>query len=263
MSVLTYFIVSAVILLFIDIAFFIICKKSASEQIPAKKKDDLNKGFIYLSILFFICGYIYFFNDSSMQFECLKETMTCTYSHSTEYDQTIRPVRTYDFSNIKRAKVTSHHRRKSGTYYTADFIEKKGRTAFKMPHDFSRELEAREEVRKINRFLSSHQKKYVFVNMPDGISPDKSFFILCLILIFFILSSQILYFLKIIPRDFDGFVQLPADIDEEIKKDLKEDGLSDEEIDAFLKEINKDADNRVKTIHLAESDDVIQRTRKI
>ena len=54
----------------------------------------------------------------------------------------------------------------------------------------------------------------------------------------------------------------PETTDEEIKKDLKEEGMSDEEIDAFLKELNEDADNYVKTVQAARNNDVIQHNRE-
>lgn len=279
MSVLTYFMIAAVLLLFVDIFLLISVKKSGNFLPASAQKASFNKGFIYLSCLFLFSGYMFFFSDRSMRFECLKETRICTYSHSTEYDRTMRPIKTYDFSSVTHAKVTKHYRSKGGSYYTVDLIGRKG-VIFKIPHDFLSNPEARDEARKFNRFLSSaqNQKVYIYMTLPAGISPATALLVLSLVLTFFILSSQILSFLKIIQNGFDNIAPEPVDMDEEIRADLKEEGMSDEEIETFLKELNKDDDNFSKTVQVAQSnkntdnfiktahiknDDVIQRSRKI
>ena len=55
----------------------------------------------------------------------------------------------------------------------------------------------------------------------------------------------------------------PEMSDEQIRKDLKEEGRTDEEIDAFLKEFNKITDNYVKTVRTDDENDIIERGREI
>ncbi|MBR1776980.1 MAG: hypothetical protein IJ752_00130 [Alphaproteobacteria bacterium] len=81
----------------------------------------------------------------------------------------------------------------------------------------------------------------------------------------FFLVASILFIMLLFtcfPRLFLTTKQ-PEQTDEEIRKDLKEEGMSDEEIDAFLKELNEDADNFVKAVQNAKENDVIQRNREI
>lgn len=228
--------------------------------VPKNKKIFEKQGFIFLFILFVFNGYMYFFNDRSMYFECVKETMVCTYGHSTEYNKTVRPVETYNFSQITHAKVARHRRYKGSSYYTVEMFGRKGKV-FKIPHDFSSEHEALNEAKKFNRFLTSSLNNYAYIDLPPEISATLLFFLVSLILAAVILFS----FLKDLKNTAGNAAKYPeiSDMDEEIRKDLKEEGMSDEEITAFLKELNEDADNHVKTVYTNQNEDVIQRNREI
>ena len=56
----------------------------------------------------------------------------------------MRPVETYNFSQIAHAKVARHRRYKSSSYYTVEMFGRKEKV-FKIPHDFSNEHEALNE----------------------------------------------------------------------------------------------------------------------
>ena len=227
-------------------------------SVSKNKKESEKQSLIVLFILFLIPGYMYFFSDRSMYFECMKETMVCTYSHSTEYDKTMRPVKTYNLSRNMYAKATKHSRYKRGFYYTVDMTGTNG-FLFKIPHDFTNDSEARNEARKFNHFLSSSQKNYAYFKMPSEISPVKLLFLLNL----FLVAVALFSFRKNIRSDSNGTVNHSeiSDIDEEIRKNLKEEGLSDEEIEAFLKELNEETD---RELTLSDpNDDVIQRSKNI
>ena len=205
---------------------------------PENKKAAYKRSLIYLFIGFLVCGYMYFFSDRSMYFECQKKTMTCTYSHSTEYDKTIRPVATYGIAHITHAKIVKHKRSKSGSYYTVEMYGRNGKV-FKIPYDFSSRFEAQAEEQKFNRFLSSRQNSYLYISPPAEIPPVSLIFGLCLFFSVIVLVS----FLND-TRNVSNTAMLPddPDMDAEIRKDLKEEGMSDAEIDAFLKQLNEEAE---------------------
>ena len=130
-------------------------------SVPKNKKASEKQTFVILFIVFLLSGYMYFFSDHSMYFECMKETMICTYSHSTEYNKTMRPVETYNFSQIAHAKVARHRRYKSSSYYTVEMFGRKGKV-FKIPHDFSNEHEA------LNEDADNHVKT-VYTNQNEDV----------------------------------------------------------------------------------------------
>ena len=250
------------VLLFINTALFFLLKK-VNPSSYRKRKSDVFKGIGSLLIaLIFFCGYMYFFKEHSLLFECHKETMTCTYSRSTEFNKTLRPVKTFDISSIEQADMYRFRRGKSRRYGV--LLDMKKGPSVEVPFDFSYEHEAQAEADEFNSFLFSSKKNYAYVKYLSDISSAKNTSIVITVL-------TLLYFLFYI---LGGFREKTFDADEDydyedneieppsLSSDEQNDDEFLKEVEAYLKETDKQPD-AFKQKSDGSKDDLIRRTRNI
>ena len=213
-----------------NIALFLLLKKFNHSSYKKIRSDVFKGGGALLIALFFFCGYMYFLKEHSLVFKCQKETMTCAYSRSTEFNKTLRLVKIYDISSIKKADWYRFRRGKSPRFgVTLDM--KKG-SSIELPFDFSHKYEAQNEAELFNNFLFSSQKNYAYVKYLSDISSANNTGIVITVL-------TLLYFLLFILK---GFWQHPADTEEKYEND-------EADYDDKHPPLSSEAQNNDDTIH--------------
>lgn len=132
-----------------------------------KKEEDRRKAVsrikYVMAALLIVEGWFYFFEDKEVLLDCRKDTLLCSYARSTIADTDLRFVETYDLKDVDYAKVreVKRHRRYSSYYvYQIVFQSKDQEQVF--PYDFTFKEDADDEIKKINRFLKTDQKRYVY-----------------------------------------------------------------------------------------------------
>ncbi len=132
-----------------------------------KKEEDRRKAVsrikYVLAALLIVEGWFYFFENKEVLLDCRKDTLLCSYARSTIADTDLRFVETYDLKDVDYAKVreVKRHRRYSSYYvYQIVFQSKDQEQVF--PYDFTFKDDADDEIKKINRFLETDQKRYVY-----------------------------------------------------------------------------------------------------
>lgn len=120
----------------------------------------------FAAVLSFFC----LFEDKQTIFECRKDTMTCTYYRSTIAAPELRPARSFDIKDVRNIELTTERRRQGERYYKKVyrivFVTPTAREEF--PTVFDIKEWAEEEIGKINRFLKTDRKVYIY---SDG-TPD-------------------------------------------------------------------------------------------
>ena len=191
MNILPYILPFVVFFLLIDLFLFAAVRKQEPSRIEPLKRFLFSKGCFFFIVTLLLAVYLYFFDDRSMVFECSKETMTCVYSRSTEYDKTMRVAKIYDISRIRYTRTKRHKHRRRSTYYTIDFHTDQ-KLEFSMPVHFSTDHQAQNEADRFNFFLTTPLKKYLYVKEASKIPFIEMYILVALvILIAFLLISAI------------------------------------------------------------------------
>ena len=263
------------VLLLTELLFYRHIGTKKPDQLALLNKTIMESLFAYLIIIALFSGYILFWEDRALFVECRRETMTCIYSRSTEFNKTLRQAKTYDISRVQYARIAKHYRRRGTSFYTVQLAGEKHE--LDLPPHFSSSRAAKEEADKFNRFLHQKKETYTFSRIRSADSFGKTVLLLAGLIgiflgikVFWSLVEAAFKKLKnegndtSSPRKKKNKTSL--DIDEEIRKDLKEEGMSDEEIEAFLKELNDEtgaefAGKETKSDHI--QNDVIRRSKDL
>lgn len=121
----------------------------------------------YVIIVSLFTGWLYFGEDRSVYVECRRETMECVYMHSTEFNKTLRPVKTYDVSGVQVARIRQRHRRKS-SYHVVELLKTLD-DRFELPMEFNSKNRAAREAERFNEFLQNKKNFYTYTKYPDSI----------------------------------------------------------------------------------------------
>ena len=204
-------------------------KKTETARYLRFKKEFFGQTVYIIPLLFLAMAYSYFLADREMWFVCDKETMQCTYSHSTEFDKKMRVAEKYDLALVNHASTARHSRGRRSRYYTVDL---KGKDKFKIPYDFSSSSSAEAEADRINRFLNSDQQRYEFMVLASDLSFGREIGVVAVlilpalfILIFFRMLSDMrkdaLGIADDVPENEDGAKKIHAGFDHKKKKQDK------------------------------------------
>lgn len=139
-----------------------------------KRKEAFSRFKLVLACFVAVLGWFYFFEDKQLIFECAKETARCDYYHSTIADPELRFVKSYDFTKWTNIELQSFKRR-SGRYSSTTrykIVFHSGTEQEEFPATFSIKEWAEEEIGKINRFLKTDRKRYVY---EEGSADQNSF----------------------------------------------------------------------------------------
>ena len=263
------------VFLFIDLSFYLYIRREKTEQTANLNKEIKECAIAYVILMGVLTGWQFFFEDRTVFLECRQKTMTCSYFHTTEFNKKMRPAKTYDISRVQYARIAKHYRRRGTSFYTVQLAGEKHE--LDLPPHFSSSRAAKEEADKFNRFLHQKKETYTFSRIRSADSFGKTVLLLAGLIgiflgikVFWSLVEAAFKKLKnegndtSSPRKKKNKTSL--DIDEEIRKDLKEEGMSDEEIEAFLKELNDEtgaefAGKETKSDHI--QNDVIRRSKDL
>lgn len=127
-------------------------------------------------------GYVYFFNETEVVFECQKQTMRCEYYHATLYNKRLHLTHSFDFSEttditVQRQKSFWRRRKRllAPEYYDITFVEKN--KSFRIPKSF-KQKEAGSLASQIISFLKTDLPQYTYRESLDD--SDESFIIFAL-----------------------------------------------------------------------------------
>lgn len=110
-----------------------------------------------------VLGFICFVEDDQTIFHCYKNTLSCEYWRSTIMRPELRFVRSYDLSDVEHIELKKrrrYRRRGTRTFYQIIFHSGTEKTVF--PRKFSYQGDALDEIRRLNRFLQTDKKEYLY-----------------------------------------------------------------------------------------------------
>ena len=154
------------VLLVIDAALYRYVRTKTGGNAGITGKAVKEYAIIYVVVVLLFSGWIFFFKDRSLYIECRQDTLTCSYYHTTQFNQRMRLVKNYDISRVSRAEVQKHYRRRGSTYYTIR-LTTDGEKGFNLPPHFGYSGAAKTEADRFGRFLAYKKDLYVYKETPS------------------------------------------------------------------------------------------------
>ncbi|MBR1777900.1 MAG: hypothetical protein IJ752_04870, partial [Alphaproteobacteria bacterium] len=157
------------------------------------------------------------------------------------------------------ARIAKHYRRRGTSFYTVQLAGEKHE--LDLPPHFSSSRAAKEEADKFNAFLQKKQSVYIFAAQPDGLPFYQK-------MLFFASLTGFLIAVRLLRDMFAANAgelrsgHKPNRNKGKLKRNLRKDGPSEQETEAFLKEINELSNTKPPT-GKKSADTVIQRRRNI